>query len=156
MRVSFSRVDEPSYQPSAGGQSSVQNSAVKRGSLSWTTLSGRPNCLTTPQKNNCATYLALNSPTPKVHAVKTVYFVKQSTQVKIALQPFAQEGSPVIKSIDHDPNLLSAMVKVPVNLGVLMCYPQHIDKPNTTNKLSNKILTSVATTHEQTTKHASF
>ena len=27
----------------------------------------------------------------------------------MALQPFAQEGSPVIKSIDQDPNLLSAM-----------------------------------------------
>ena len=53
--------------------------------------------------------LALNFPGPKVHAVKTVYFVRQSTQVKIALQPFAQEGNPVVKSIDQDPNLLSAM-----------------------------------------------
>ena len=53
----------------------------------------------------------LNSPTPKIHTVKTVYFVKQSTQVKMALQPFAQEGSPVIKSMDQDPNLLSAMGK---------------------------------------------
>ena len=53
-------------------------------------------------------YLVLNFPAPKVHAVKTVYFVKQSTQVKMALQPCAQEGSPVIKSIDHEPNLRSA------------------------------------------------
>ena len=29
----------------------------------------------------------------------------------MALQPFAQEGNPVIKSIDQDPNLLSVMVK---------------------------------------------
>ena len=50
-----------------------------------------------------------NSPAPKVHAVKTVYFVKWSTQVKIALQPFAQEGNPVMKSIDQEPNLLTAM-----------------------------------------------
>ena len=27
----------------------------------------------------------------------------------MALQPFAQDGSPVINSIDQDPNLLSAM-----------------------------------------------
>ena len=27
----------------------------------------------------------------------------------MALQPFAQEGNPVIKSIDQDPNRLSAM-----------------------------------------------
>ena len=38
-----------------------------------------------------------NSPAPKVHAVKTVYFVKQSTQVKMALQTLAQGGNPVIK-----------------------------------------------------------
>ena len=62
-------------------------------------------------ENSCETYLALSSSTPKVHAVKTMYFVKQSTQVKMALQPFAQEGNPVIKSIDQDPNLLSAMGK---------------------------------------------
>ena len=62
-------------------------------------------------ENNCATYLALNAPAPKVHAAKTVYFVKQSTQVKMALQPFAQAGNPVIKSIDQDPNLLAAMGK---------------------------------------------
>ena len=53
--------------------------------------------------------MALNSPAPKVHAVKTVYLVKQSTQVKMALQPFAHKGSPVIKSIDYNPNLLSAI-----------------------------------------------
>ena len=53
----------------------------------------------------------LNSPAPKVHAVKTMYFVKQSTQAKMALQPFAQEGNPEIKSIDQDPNLFSAMGK---------------------------------------------
>ena len=53
--------------------------------------------------------LALSSPDPKVHAVKTVYFVKWSIQVKMALQPFAQDGNPVMKSIDQDPNLLSAM-----------------------------------------------
>ena len=29
----------------------------------------------------------------------------------MALQPFANRGNPVIKSIEHDPNLLSAMVK---------------------------------------------
>ena len=29
--------------------------------------------------------------------------------VNMALQPFAQEGSPVIKSIDQDPNPKSAM-----------------------------------------------
>ena len=80
----------------------------KMWSLSCTTLSGRPNYLTEPLKNICIAYLALNSPTPKVHAVKIVYLVKQSTQVKIVLQPFAHKGSPVIKSIDHDPNLLSA------------------------------------------------
>ena len=62
-------------------------------------------------QNICATYLLLNSPAPKVHAVKTMYLVKQSIQLKIALQPFAHKGSPVIKSIDHDPNLLSAMDK---------------------------------------------
>ena len=90
-------------------QSSVQNSAVNHESLSWTTLSGRPNCLTTPLKNNSATYLALNFPTLKVYAVKTVYFVKRLTQVKMALQPFVQEDNPVIKPIDQDPNLLSAM-----------------------------------------------
>ena len=27
----------------------------------------------------------------------------------MALQPFAQDGNPVVKSIDQDPNLLSAM-----------------------------------------------
>ena len=27
----------------------------------------------------------------------------------MALQPFAQDGNPVMKSIDQDPNLLSAM-----------------------------------------------
>ena len=63
----------------------------------------------TPYKNICATYLALNSPAPKVHAVKTVYLVKQSTQVKMALQPFAHKGSPVIKSIYYDLSLLSAI-----------------------------------------------
>ena len=92
-------------------QSAVQNSAVKRGSLSLTTLSGRQNCLTTPQKNNRATYLALNSPNPKVYAVKTEYFVKQSTQVKMVLQPFSHRGSPVTKSIEQDPNRVSAMGK---------------------------------------------
>ena len=46
---------------------------------------------------------------PKVYAVKTVYFVKRSTQVKMALQPFAQDGNLVMKSIGQDPNLLSAM-----------------------------------------------
>ena len=51
----------------------------------------------------------LYSPAPKVHAVKTVYFVKQSAQVKMALQPFAQKGNPVIKSIDQDSKLLSVM-----------------------------------------------
>ena len=34
-------------------------------------------------KNNCATCLELNSSAPKVNAVKTVYFVKRLTQVKI-------------------------------------------------------------------------
>ena len=29
----------------------------------------------------------------------------------MALQPFVQEGNPVIKSIDQDPNLLAAMGK---------------------------------------------
>ena len=29
----------------------------------------------------------------------------------MALQPFANRGNPVIKFIDHDPNLLSAMGK---------------------------------------------
>ena len=53
--------------------------------------------------------MALNSPAPKLHAVKTVYFVKQSIQVKMALQTFAQDGSPVMKSIDQDPNHLTAM-----------------------------------------------
>ena len=53
----------------------------------------------------------LNSPTPTVYAVKTVHFVKQSKQVKIALQPFAQIGNPVIKSIDQDSNLCLAMGK---------------------------------------------
>ena len=62
-------------------------------------------------ENNCATYLALNSPAPKVHAVKIVYIVKWSTQVKMALQPFAQKVSPVIKSMDQDPDLQSAMGK---------------------------------------------
>ena len=52
--------------------------------------------------------MALNSP-PKVHVVNTMYFVKRSTQVKMALQPLAQNGKPVMKSIDQDPNLLSAM-----------------------------------------------
>ena len=55
--------------------------------------------------------MALIYPAPKVYGVKTVYLVKWSTQVKMALQPFAHKGSPVIKSIDHDPNLLSAMGK---------------------------------------------
>ena len=55
--------------------------------------------------------MALNSPDPNVYAVKTVYLVKQSTQVKIALQPFAHLGSLVIKSIDHDPNHLLAIGK---------------------------------------------
>ena len=41
----------------------------------------------------------------------TVYFVKQSTQVQVALQSFAQDGNPVMKSIDQDPNLISAMCK---------------------------------------------
>ena len=51
-----------------------------------------------------------STPLPlKVHAVKTVYFVKQSIQVKMALQPLAQDGNPVMKSIDQDPNLLSAI-----------------------------------------------
>ena len=53
--------------------------------------------------------LALNPPAPKVHAVKTVYFVKQSIQVKMALQLFAQDGNPAIKSMDQDPNLLLEM-----------------------------------------------
>ena len=82
-------------------------------SKTWVPVSG-PRCQAGqtvrqhPWKNIHATYLALNSPTPKVHAVKTDYLVKQSTQVKIALQPFAHKGSPVVKSIDHDPNLLSS------------------------------------------------
>ena len=63
------------------------------------------------------TYLALNSPAPKVHGVKTVYFVKKSTQVKMALQPFAQRGNPVMKSIDQDPNLLSVMGRGSSNPG---------------------------------------
>ena len=65
----------------------------------------------TIKKNNCATYLALNAPAPKVHTVKTVYFVKWSTKVKMALQLLAQEGGPMIKSKYQDPNLLSAMGK---------------------------------------------
>ena len=48
---------------------------------------------------------------PKAHAVKTVYFVKRSTQVKMSLQPSAKEGILVIKSIDQDPNLLAAIGK---------------------------------------------
>ena len=35
----------------------------------------------------------------------------------MALQPFAQEGNPVIKSIDQDSNLLSAMGKGSSKLG---------------------------------------
>ena len=63
----------------------------------------------TLEKQLCTACLALNSPDPKVHAVKTLYFVKQSTQVKMALQPLAQDGYPVMKSIDQYSNLLSAM-----------------------------------------------
>ena len=37
-----------------------------------------------------------------------------------------------------------------------MRYLQHFNKPNISKKLSNKILASVSTTHEQTTKYASF
>ena len=48
-------------------------------------------------ENNCATCLALSSPAPKVHAVKTVYLVKRSTHVKIALQPFAHRDSLLVK-----------------------------------------------------------
>ena len=73
------------------------NHIVKQAKLSDNTL------------ENYATCLALNSPAPRVHAVKTVYFVKWSTQVKMALQPLAQDGNPVIKLIDQDANLLSAM-----------------------------------------------
>ena len=51
----------------------------------------------------------LNSPAPKVNGVKTIYLVKQSAQVKMALQPFSQAVIPVMKSIDQDPNLRSAM-----------------------------------------------
>ena len=72
-------------------------------------LSGRPNYLTISWKNICATYLVLNFPTPKVYAVKIAYLAKQSTQVKMALQPFANKGIPVRKSIDHNIYLLSAM-----------------------------------------------
>ena len=57
-----------------------------------------------------------------------------------------------MKSINQDPNIL----RVPLILGVLVCYPYHIDKPYTTYKLASKILTSVATRHEQTIKYASF
>ena len=62
-------------------------------------------------KNRCATYLVLNSPASKVHSVKTVYFIKELIQMKMVLKLFAQEGSPVIKSMDQDPNLISAMFK---------------------------------------------
>ena len=75
----------------------------------------------------------------------------------MALQPFAQEGSPVIKSIDQDPNLLSAMGRGSSKPGgAYVLSLAHVDKLNITNKLTNKKLASVATTHEQTTKHASF
>ena len=67
--------------------------------------------------------MALNSPTPKVHAVKTMYLAKQLTQVKMALQPFAHRGNLVMKSIDHDPNLLSAMGKGSNKPGVPMSCP---------------------------------
>ena len=43
--------------------------------------------------------------------------VKQSTQVKMVLQLFAHRGNTVIKSIDHNPNLLSAMGKGSSKLG---------------------------------------
>ena len=51
-----------------------------------------------------------STPLPlKYMQVKTVYFVIRSTQAKMALQPFAQDGNPVMKSIDQNANLLSAM-----------------------------------------------
>ena len=75
------------------------NHIVKQAKLSDNTL----------EKQVCATCLTLNSPALKVYAVKTVYFFRQSTQVKMALQLLAQDGKPVMKSIDQDPNLLSAM-----------------------------------------------
>ena len=68
-------------------------------------------------EKNCVTCLALNSPAFEVYAVKTVYFVKWSTQVKKALQLFAQAGIPVIKSIDQALNLCSAMGKGSSKLG---------------------------------------
>ena len=68
-------------------------------------------------EKNFATCLALNSLAPKVHALKIVYFVRQSTQVKMALQPLAQEGNPVAKSIDQDPNLFAAMGNSSSNSG---------------------------------------
>ena len=58
----------------------------------------------TLEKQLCNLFSA-QLPTPKVHVVKTAYSVKWSTQVKMALQPFAQEGSPVIESIEQDLNL---------------------------------------------------
>ena len=88
-------------------QSSVQNSAGNRGSLSWTTLQAKLSD-NTLEKQLCNLF-STNSPAPKVQAVKTVYFDKQSTQVKMALQPLAQEANPVMKSIDQDPNLLVAI-----------------------------------------------
>ena len=47
-------------------------------------------------------------------------------------------------------------VRVSANLGVPMCCPLHVNKPNTICKPFNKILAFGATKHEQTTKHASF
>ena len=85
--------------------SSRQKSAVKRGSRSCTTLSGKPNYLTTASKNIAATASADSSPAPRLHAVRRVNLVRRSTQVKMALNLPPHNGSPVMKSIDHEPNL---------------------------------------------------
>ena len=68
----------------------------------------------------------------------------------MALQLFAYRGNPVIKSIDHNLNLLLAIDKVPVNLELPMCCPWHVDKLNTISKPFNKIPTFGATEYEQT------
>ena len=74
----------------------------------------------------------------------------------MALQPFAHKGSPVIKSIDHNPNLLSAIGNGSSKPGGAYMLSFAFNKPNTTCKPSNMILAFGATKHEQKTKHASF
>ena len=90
----------PKFSPELYSESwvSIMDHIVRQAKLSDNTL-----------EKNCATCLAFNSPAPKVHVVKTVYFVKRLIQVKMALQPLTQDGNPVVKSIDQDPNLFAAM-----------------------------------------------